>query len=123
MAFHFIVMKITKVKENRDFRRAYNKAKSYVSPFVVVYVMKNRNLGVRLGITTGKKIGKAVCRNRAKRLITAAFRDCMPQLSGNFDFIIVARPRILTAKSNQVAESMLKLFNTAGIIDIGESDE
>ena len=123
MAFHFIVMKITKVKENRDFRRAYNKAKSYVSPFVVVYVMKNRNLGVRLGITTGKKIGKAVCRNRAKRLITAAFRECMPQLSGNFDFIIVARPRILTAKSNQVAESMLKLFNTAGIIGPGESDE
>ena len=123
MAFHFIVMKITKVKENRDFRRAYNKAKSYVSPFVVVYVMRNRNFGVRLGITTGKKIGKAVCRNRAKRLITAAFRECMPLLSGNFDFIIVARPRILTAKSNQVAESMLKLFNTAGIIGIGESYE
>ena len=123
MAFHFIVMKITKVKENRDFRRAYNKAKSYVSPFVVVYVMKNRNLGVRLGITTGKKIGKAVSRNRARRLITAAFRECLPKLSGNLDFIIVARARILTAKSTAVAESMMKLFKSAGILTSGECNE
>lgn len=121
MAFHFIVMKITKVKENRDFRRAYNRAKSYVSPYVVVYVMKNRGLGVRLGITAGKKIGKAVCRNRAKRLITAAFGECLPRLTGNYDFIIVARTRILTAKSTAVAESLIKLFKSAGVL--GELNE
>lgn len=123
MAFHFIVMKITKVKENYIFRRAYNKAKSYVSPFVVVYIMKNRNLGLRLGITTGKKIGKAVCRNRAKRLITVAFTECLPFLSGNYDFIIVARPRILTVKSTVVADSLFKLFKTAGFLNQGEENE
>ena len=123
MAFHFIVMKITKVNENYLFRRAYSKAKSYVSPFVVVYVMKNRNRGVRLGITTGKKIGKAVCRNRARRVITAAFTQCMPLINGDFDFIIVARPRILTVKSTAVYTSMLKLFKTAGVLKPGESNE
>ena len=123
MAFHFIVMKITKVKENYIFRRAYTKAKSYVSPFVVVYIMKNRNKGIRLGITTGKKIGKAVCRNRAKRVITAAFSDCCHTLEGNFDFIIVARPRILTVKSTVVTESMMKIFKTAEILKTGENNE
>lgn len=123
MAFHFIVMKITKVKENREFRRAYNKAKSYVTPFIVVYIIKNRSLGVRLGITAGKKIGKAVCRNRAKRVITAAFRQCLPNISGNFDFIIVARSRILTAKSTVIADSLFKVLKTAGILKKGENDE
>ncbi len=104
------MMKITKVKENYIFRRAYNKGKAFVTPFTVVYVLKNRNLGIRLGITTGKKIGKAVMRNRAKRLITASFRECLSQLSGNLDFIIVARPRILTAKSGEVALCLKKAF-------------
>ncbi len=107
------MMKITKVKENYIFRRAYNKAKSYVGPFTVVYVLKNRNKGVRLGITTGKKIGKAVCRNRAKRIITAAFGDCLPFISGNLDFIIVARPRILTVKSTVVKDSLVKILKSA----------
>ncbi len=106
------MMKITKVKENYIFRRAYNKAKSHVTPFTVVYVMKNRGLGVRLGITTGKKIGKAVMRNRAKRLITASFRECVPHISGNLDFIIVARPRILTVKSSEVTRALKKVFKT-----------
>lgn len=116
MAFHFIVMKITKVKENYLFRRAYNKASSFVGPYTVVYIMKNRNQGIRLGITTGKKIGKAVCRNRARRVITAAFRECFSDISGNYDIIIVARPKILTVKSNCVTQSLQKLFKNAGIL-------
>ncbi len=115
MAFHFIVMKITKVKENYIFRRAYSKGTSFVGPFTVIYVLKNRNRGIRLGITAGKKIGKAVSRNRAKRVITAAFSECVPFISGNFDLIIVARPRILTVKSTAVVASFVKCLKTAGI--------
>ena len=116
-------MKITKVKENRDFRRAYNRAKSYVGPFVIIYIMNNRNNGIRLGITAGKKIGKAVSRNRAKRVITAAFRECLPLIDGNLDFIIVARQRILTAKSTEVATAMMKLLKTANVLKSGEESE
>ena len=115
MAFHFIMMKITKIKENFIFRRAYKKAKTFVGPYAVIYIMKNRNLGVRLGITTGKKIGKAVCRNRARRIITAAFRECLPRMEGNFDFVIVARTRILTVKSTVVKDSFVKLLKQAEV--------
>ena len=116
MAFHFIVMKITKIKEHYLFRRAYNQAATFVGPYTVVYIMKSRNQSIRLGITTGKKIGKAVCRNRARRVITAAFRECFSDISGNYDIIIVARPKILTVKSNCVTQSLQKLFKNAGIL-------
>ncbi|MBQ6847981.1 MAG: ribonuclease P protein component [Clostridia bacterium] len=115
-------MKITKIKENYLFRRAYNKAKTFVGPFAVIYIMKNRRLGPRLGITAGKKIGKAVSRNRAKRLITAAFRDCLPKISGNYDIIIVARPRILTVKSTAVKESFMQSFSMAGVFREQENE-
>lgn len=108
-------MKITKIKENYIFRRAYKKANAFVGPFAVIYIMKNRGLGVRLGITTGKKIGKAVCRNRARRIITAAFRECLPHIEGNLDFVIVARTRILTVKSPAVKDSFVKLLKQAEV--------
>lgn len=122
MAFPFI-MSLLKLKENRDFRRAYNRGKSYVSPFIVVYVNKNRTNNVRLGITAGKKIGKAVERNRAKRVITAAFSSVLPEIRDGFDFVIVARTRILEVKSTVVAASLHKLHFAAGALKSVENYE
>lgn len=46
------------LKENKDFKRLYNRGKSFISPVVVTYVMKNRLQGIRYGITTSKKQAK-----------------------------------------------------------------
>ena len=89
---------VIKIKENRDFRRIYAKGKALVCPYAVIYVLKNRSGNIRLGITTGKKIGNAVSRNRAKRVITAAFRACLPCVCAGYDYVIVARTRILIKK-------------------------
>ena len=106
---------IVKIKENRDFRRAYNRGKSFVSPYIVVYVNKNRTGEKRLGITAGKKIGNAVKRNRAKRVIYAAFRACEELISPGYDFVIVARTRILSVKSTVVQASIMKLLKKADL--------
>ncbi len=95
-----------KLKINKEFRRVYGRGKSYVSPFVVSYIMKTRDEKTRIGITVSKKIGTAVMRNRAKRVITAAFRQCLPHINGGCDIVFVARSRILTAKSYNVAAAI-----------------
>ena len=56
--------KLVPICRNNDFRRIYARGKSYVSPLVVVYALKNRTKNVRVGITTSKKVGNAVQRNR-----------------------------------------------------------
>jgi ribonuclease P protein component len=116
VAFTFI-MKLIKLKNNYDFRRVYKKGKSYVCPFFVIYINPNRNNNVRLGITVGKKIGNAVNRNRAKRVITAAFRSAYPQIAAGNDFVIVARTRILNVKSTKVEELLLKLLKEHGALN------
>ena len=80
-------------------------------------------LPIWLGITAGKKIGKAVARNRAKRVITAAFSECLPHIPIGYDFIIVARTRILKVKSTAVAASMKKLLCSAGIMDASDDEK
>lgn len=114
--------KLIKIKENYIFRRAYNKGKSFFCPYFVVYVMKNR-YGVRLGITAGKKLGGAVKRNRAKRVVAAAFRECLPFIKDGYDFVIVARTKILSIKSTTAAVSMEKLLISAGVTEKSETDE
>ena len=94
------------LKLNKEFRRAYHQGKSVAAPYFICYRVKNRRQGVRYGITTSKKIGNAVCRSRARRLIRAAVRETVSRFDQNFDYVFVARERILTAKSYQVAAAM-----------------
>lgn len=77
--------------------------------------MKGRRNAVRFGITAGKKVGGAVQRNRAKRVITASIRSCIDNVQAGYDVIVVARSRILNEKSTSVTEVLKRLFKTAGI--------
>jgi ribonuclease P protein component len=71
--------------------------------------MKNRlNSENRMGITVTKKIGKAVCRNRCKRVIRAAYRLLEPQLPSGWDFIFVARGKTADIKSTDLMPIMKK---------------
>ncbi|WP_037323048.1 ribonuclease P protein component [Ruminococcus sp. NK3A76] len=83
-----------RLKENKGFMRAYKKG-SYVScGMVAVYFFANNAPYSRLGISVSKKIGCAVQRNRAKRIIRAAYRECEQQLPIGYDIVFVARPGI-----------------------------
>ena len=79
------------LNDNKDFLTLYKKGKYIVSKVVVVYYRKNKLPFNRLGITAGKKVGNAVHRNRAKRIIRQAYRENEIEFPIGYDFVIVAR--------------------------------
>ena len=79
--------------------------------------MKNRAGICRVGITTSKKIGNAVERNRARRVIRAAYRSIEDKISGNYDFVFVARTKTIFIKSGDLADVMLSQLKKAGVIN------
>ena len=99
--------KKTTLKLNRDFRRLYYKGSSAVHPLIVTYANKNRLGYNRIGITVTTQIGKAVCRNRCKRIIRAAFAQVNTQIEQGWDFVFVARMKTPQAKSTEL-EPVLK---------------
>ena len=105
------------IKSNCDFRRVYGKGKSYQGPALVSYVLKNRAGICRIGITTSKKIGNAVERNRSRRVIRAAYSMIEDKIQGNYDFVFVARSKTKYIKSTKLAEMMLLQLTEAGVID------
>lgn len=109
-------MKITTITGNRDFQRIYRRGRSCVSPGLVTYVSKNKNNNLRIGITTSKKVGKAVKRNRSRRLIRAAFSHLDIDLSQPYDIIFVARTKTCYLKSYEVERYMRAHLSSLGLI-------
>ncbi|MBQ4644945.1 MAG: ribonuclease P protein component [Clostridia bacterium] len=105
------------IKSNCDFRRIYGKGKTFQGPALVSYVLKNRAGICRIGITTSKKIGNAVERNRSRRVIRAAYSMIEEKIQGNYDFVFVARSKTKYIKSTKLAEIMLSQLNEAGVIN------
>lgn len=110
-------MKGQTLKENKDFRRLYYRGKNEASSALVTYGMKSRGNGVRYGITTSKKIGGAVERNRARRVIRVAFRNIEPRINGSWDFVFVARTRTTKCKEDAVEKAMLAHMKAMGAVN------
>jgi ribonuclease P protein component len=111
-----ILTKPAALNENKDFRRLYGRGKSVVDPALVTYVMKNRAGFCRVGITTSKKIGNAVERNRARRVIREAYRHVQPKIKGNYDLVFVARVRTIRKKSTEIQAVMESQLKKLGLI-------
>ena len=113
------MQKYLTLKENTDFNRVYYRGKSSAKPQLVVYSLKNR-LGVcRIGITTSKKIGNAVERNRSRRIIRAAFQSVIKEFDfegKGYDFVFVARTKTKYLKAHQVEKAMTELLEKVGAV-------
>ncbi|MBR1750752.1 MAG: ribonuclease P protein component [Ruminococcus sp.] len=97
-----------RLKDNRGFLNAYKKG-GYVSDAnVVVYFVANKSPYNRLGISVSKKIGGAVERNRAKRIIRAAYRECEKYVPIGYDLVFVARAGIGDKRSTDIERFIRK---------------
>lgn len=107
------------LNSNRDFRRLYSRGRSYANPALVTYIKRNSAGICRIGITSSKKIGNAVQRNRSKRLIRAAFREVYKENSEKlkgYDIIFVARVKTRYKKSYEIEKVMLQHLEKAGVL-------
>ena len=106
---------IISITRNNDFRRLYRR-KAEVGAVLVSYAAKNR-LGVhRVGITTSKKLGHAVQRNRTRRRLREVYRLNEERFQPGWDIVVVARTRAVEAPFDRLTASYLRLSAKLGIL-------
>lgn len=110
-------MRYRPLRRNSEFGRVYARGKAYVQPDLVLYVLKTRSRRTRVGLTATKKIGHAVVRNRARRVMKAAIDEHLDYNIGGYDLVFVARGRTAQRKSWQLSRTVAKLFAQAGLPD------
>ena len=110
-------MKFTStLKKNYEFHRLYNKGKSAVTPYLVVYARATRRPGNRVGITVSTKLGKAVKRNRVRRRLREIYRLNESRFVPGTELVIVARGRAVTAAYRQLETAFLSACGKLGIL-------
>ncbi len=108
---------INSLCQNRDYKRIYIKGKNIVSKKYVLYVLKNRTNNIRFGMTTSKKIGNAVKRNRSRRIMREAFLSILPHLKNGYDIVLVARGRTPYLKSDDILIELKRNFKKLEILE------
>jgi ribonuclease P protein component len=130
-------MKLVAIKENHLFGKAYAKGKRYTTRLVSVYCLKDLASGKikkqlrldtptnRIGISASKKVGGAVQRNRAKRVVRAGLAQLSERYSirgGNL-IVIAVRASAVNAKSTDIEKDLFYAFKKLDLINFNKDPE
>lgn len=116
-------MKFPAIKEHHLYNKAYRSGKHFFGRYVCVYILKDLHANKlkkehpqkivvnRLGLSVSKKVGGAVKRSRAKRIIRAAYACYEESLKKGFLIVISAKPEIEGKKSREIAKELKYAFS------------
>ncbi len=116
-------MKSYAIREHHLYNKTFRKGKKYVGRLVAVYVLKDyaaprlananpeKKFFNRVGLSVSKKLGGAVVRNRAKRIVRAAYDTVKDELRVGYLIVISPRGAATDKKSTDVAIELRRAFD------------
>ncbi|MEO7299986.1 MAG: ribonuclease P protein component [Verrucomicrobiota bacterium] len=106
-----------RIKLARDFLRAKNKGdRLAIGCLIANWLLLPENSPTRVGIVTSKKIGNAVKRTRARRLLRESFRLHQHEIKKPVDLVLVARNSIVGKAFSEVERDFLRALDKARLL-------
>jgi ribonuclease P protein component len=110
-----------RLRRTKDVERTFHEGKSWSHPLVRLVARRNGLERSRVGVTASRRVGGAVARARAKRLLRESARRLYSQLGSGWDLMLVARPGLPEEKQPRIEEALALLLEEAGVTAEGGS--
>jgi len=112
-----------RLRRPEDFARLRREGTSHRHPLLIVSVAPNDLLHNRYGFITAKRLGKAVTRNRVRRLMREAVRHLHPTLKTGYDVVVIARPHAVGKPYTAIYQALQATFDRAALPDLQTREE
>ena len=96
--------------------------RSWAHPLLVLCALPNDLEHSRFGFSVSHWVGKAVVRNRAKRLMREAMRLRQGDIEEGWDLVLIARNPIREADFKQVNQAVEQLLRRAGLLKVAREE-
>jgi ribonuclease P protein component len=93
-----------------DFLRLYKSGKRIQNRYFIVYISRNDLSRCRLGLTVTRKVGKAVARNRIKRLAREYFRQNRHIFKDQWDISLIAKRESIELTNQALLSALENIF-------------
>lgn len=106
------------IKSSREIDTVFRGATRVAHPLLILLVAatpEGRDQSGRVAFVAGKKLGNAVLRNRAKRVLRATVRRSDGPWRGH-DVVLIARPGLATALAPEVDSALINIMSRAGLV-------
>ena len=126
-------MKYTTIKEHHLYNKTFTRGARFSGQYLSVFVLRDyaakrlkkenpeKKAYNRFGVSVTKRVGGAVQRSRAKRILRAGYRAIEPELKTGFLVVVSPRDGILQAKSTDVERELRRGFERMGMFLTKES--
>jgi len=105
------------LKKSWQFRVCYERGRRVVGRYAVIFYARAPGDGPRVGVVASKRVGGAVQRNRAKRLLREAGRNITGKLNDPDTWLVlVAKSAILARTSREVQDDIERALGDAGLV-------
>lgn len=99
-----------RLRTRRQFQQMSHQSMRHVGNWIIIEARQNKHALTKLGITVTRRYGKAVQRNRFKRIVREAFRLCRQQLRQGVDLNVKPRNLAYNAKMPDVLSELIRFF-------------
>ena len=104
-----------RLRRSGDIGKVLNQGRSWPHRLVVLCALPNELGHNRYAFAASKRVGNAVARNRAKRLMREGVRLAHDALTQGWDIVLIARQRLPQATYADLEKALSQLFRRAGM--------
>jgi ribonuclease P protein component len=100
----------------QDFAAIQGNGTSRSHPLLIARFLQTDLETTRFGLSTGRRLGGAVVRNRVRRRLREALRVMAPSFQPGWDVLIIARPAVVEADHDALVGALHRLLTRGGVL-------